>query len=446
MRTTASALRAAVVRVLVAVAACLAVLVPSAAQAHSLGSSTISTRVTGDGVDATISIAVDTLDQALGTSYSGEPDVASYAGEVTTYLADHLSVTSADGTEWPETFTGVARETVEGIDTVSVDVAFDPTGTDTSGFVIQYDAVIEALPDHEAVVVLTDPSGSVSTPGVLTSGSDTVGIGELAPEAATGAVGTGLLDMVGYGFHHVLDGADHLLFLAVLLLTAPVAAAGGRWRPRMEVVPTIGAALGIVTSFTVGHSATLIASALGWVDIPTRPVEVLVALSVGVAAVHAVRPLVRRGENVIAAGFGLVHGLAFAGILDGLGLQGTTSLLALLAFNLGVELSQLAATLALFPSLYLLARTRFYPAVRVAGGVLGVLAATGWVLERLGVLTNPLAGLETVAVAHPSAVALALALAAAAAWRLDRRAPRRSRRTARAGLTGVRPSPGAGAP
>lgn len=388
------------------VATLLAGLGAAPAYAHSLDSSTISTHVTADGVDATISIARDALADAVGTAGTD----AGTDADIVDYLGAHLRVTGADGTEWTETFSAVTRESVEGIESVVVDVAFDPGGADTSTFVLTYDAVIEAVPGHEAVVVLTDPAGEVSTPGVLTAAD-----GTLTVTTGTGPA-TGIGDMVGYGFHHVLAGADHLLFLVTLLLTAPAVAVAGRWRRRTAAGPTVRSLLGVVTSFTLGHSVTLIASALGWVQVPTRPVEVLVALSVGVAAVHAVRPLARHGENAIAAGFGLVHGLAFAGILADLGLDGAPSLGALLAFNVGVELAQLAATALLFPPLYLLARTRHAATVRIAGAAVALAAATGWVIERLTSWPSPLGPVEDAAIAHPWTVVLGLAALAAATW------------------------------
>lgn len=394
-------------------------LAPTAAQAHSLTSSTISTHVTGTGVDATISVALDALEAATGTTYDGQ-DAEAYADDVVEYLADHLTVTSTDGTEWAETFSGATIEDVEGIESFSVDVSFDTAGSDTSGFDLTYDAVIEADPAHEAVVVLTDPQGDVTTAGVLTSSDDTLSV---AVEGATASSdgGHGVLDMVGYGFEHVLQGADHLLFLVALLLAAPLVVVAGRWQRRDGPVSSLRGVLGVVSAFTLGHSVTLVASALGWVEVPTRLVEVLVAVSVAVAAIHVLRPLFRRGETVIAAGFGLVHGLAFAGILAGLGLAGTPSLPALLAFNVGVELAQVLATLLVFPSLYVLARSRFATATRVTGGLVALAAATCWVLDRLGILANPLAGAEAALVGHPLAVAAGLAVVAGAAWAGDRR-------------------------
>jgi hypothetical protein len=249
---------------------------------------------------------------------------------------------------------------------------------------------------------------------VLTAADGSLAIGD-APDAC-------LADMVGYGLHHVLEGADHLLFLITLLLVAPLVAVAGRWRSADGAAPTVRRVLGVVTAFTVGHSLTLIASALGWVSLPSAPVEVLIAVSVGVAAVHAMRPLARRGEVLIAGAFGLVHGLAFAGILTDLGLSGTTSVLALLAFNVGVELAQLVTVALLFPSLYLASRTRAYPVLRGALAGAALTAALAWAFDRLGVLADPLAGVEEVLIGHPWAVVVALAAVAVGCWVLDRRA------------------------
>jgi hypothetical protein len=179
--------------------------------------------------------------------------------------------------------------------------------------------------------------------------------------------------------------------------------------------------LHVVSAFALGHSTTLALATFGVVHAPSRLVESLIALSILVSAVHALRPLVPRGEVAIAAGFGLVHGLAFAGILTGLGLDGSASVPALLAFNVGVELAQLLTVALLFPSLYLASRTRWYPALRIAGAVAALAAATGWVLDRLGVLANPLAGVEEAVIGHPWSVVTGLALAAAGCWLVDRR-------------------------
>lgn len=115
-----------------------------------------------------------------------------------------------------------------------------------------------------------------------------------------------------------------------------------------------------------------------------------------------------------------MHGLAFAGILSDLGLAGSPSLLALLAFNAGVELAQLVTIGLLFPSLYLASRTRWYPALRVAAATAAGLAACAWALDRTGVLASPFQGVEDAAVAHPWWVVAGLAAVAVACRLTDR--------------------------
>lgn len=393
-----------------ALAGGLVLLAPSTADAHGLESSTLSVRVGEEGVDATVSVALESVEEALGTA---GPDA------VAAYLAEHLTVTGPDGTTWAETWSDPVVESVEGITSLSADVALDTGGADPSAFTLTYDGVIEADPTHEAVVVLTDAAGDVSTAGVLTAADDGLQVG--------GATGTGVLDMVGHGLTHVLQGADHLLFLVTLLLVAPLAVGAGRWRRRDGAVATLRRVLGVITAFTVGHSLTLLAAALGRVSLPSTPVEVLIAVSVGVAAAHALRPLARRGEHAIAGGFGLVHGLAFAGILTDLGVDGSASLVSLLAFTVGVELAQLLTVALLFPSLYLASGTRWYPAVRVTGAVGALAAALGWALDRLGLLADPLAGVEAAAVASPWWVVAGLAAVAGACRLADRSRPATTR-------------------
>ena len=95
----------------------------------------------------------------------------------------------------------------------------------------------------------------------------------------------------------------------------------------------------VVTAFAIGHSITLALAGFGLIHPPSQIVESLIALSVLVSAIHAIRPLIRGGEAIIAFSFGLAHGLAFANLLGALGLTGTALIGPLLGFNLGIELT-----------------------------------------------------------------------------------------------------------
>jgi hypothetical protein len=116
--------------------------------------------------------------------------------------------------------------------------------------------------------------------------------------------------------------------------------------------------LRIVTAFTLGHSLTLGLAAFGLVQLPSRPVEVLIAVSILLSAIHAIRPLFPGREAAIAAFFGLIHGLAFASALGDLGFSSWYRLVSLLGFNLGIEAMQLTVVAVTLPSLLLLRRTR----------------------------------------------------------------------------------------
>lgn len=212
-----------------AVVAGLVLLVPLTAGAHSLDSTAISVHVTNDSVDATISLAIPALDEALGTDFVNGDDRDDYAPEIIAYIDGHLVVTSYDDVEWGKSYSNPVRESVEGIESFSVDVDFDIGHSDTSDFTIAYDAIIESIPGHEAVVVLTDANGDISSPGIIGSSGASVEIsGASDPVNAIG--------MIGHGFHHVLQGADHLLFLMTLLLPAPLVVAAGRWRPGRSAI------------------------------------------------------------------------------------------------------------------------------------------------------------------------------------------------------------------
>jgi hypothetical protein len=185
------------------------------------------------------------------------------------------------------------------------------------------------------------------------------------------------------GIRHIAEGTDHLLFLLVLLLPAPLLVVGSRWRGTTGVRSSLLHILGIVTAFTLGHSITLVLAAFGVVHLPSRPIEVLIAVSILVSAVHALRPIFPGREAGIAAFFGLIHGLAFASTLSELGLGRWERLAGILAFNLGIETMQLAVVAATLPSLILMSRTRAYPWLRVCGALFAGVASVGWIVERV---------------------------------------------------------------
>jgi HupE / UreJ protein len=220
------------------------------------------------------------------------------------------------------------------------------------------------------------------------------------------------LDYVREGVWHIWIGFDHILFLLSLLLPAvlvwtvdtpksaavrrppprgraqepgtPPRLSGGQWRAADGVWPVFIDVLKIVTAFTVAHSITLSMATMGVVELPSRAVEALIAASVVLAALNNLWPLVQGRRWMVAFGFGLIHGFGFANVLADLGLPRDTLLLALVGFNVGVELGQLAIVALFLPLAFLLRRTRLYrQGVFVGGSALIAAVALLWLGERM---------------------------------------------------------------
>jgi hypothetical protein len=142
--------------------------------------------------------------------------------------------------------------------------------------------------------------------------------------------------------------------------------------------------LKVVTAFTLAHSITLGLAALGVVHLPSRLVESAIAFSVVLAALNNLRPLVHRGRWLVAFGFGLVHGFGFATVLAELGLPQESLVPALLGFNLGVELGQLAIVAVFLPLAYATRHTWMYRRLIFVGGSAAIaLIAAIWMVERV---------------------------------------------------------------
>lgn len=157
-------------------------------------------------------------------------------------------------------------------------------------------------------------------------------------------------DYLELGVEHIFTGYDHLAFLLGLLLIAAGRGAreGGGAGLRYVV--------GVVSAFTLAHSVTLIVSALGWVSIPSRLVESVIAASIGLVALDNLRGPAPRHRFLVTFAFGLIHGFGFASVLREIGLPKKGLLWSLLSFNLGVELGQLVVVAMGFPVLLLMAQ------------------------------------------------------------------------------------------
>jgi hypothetical protein len=193
------------------------------------------------------------------------------------------------------------------------------------------------------------------------------------------------------GAKHIWEGIDHLLFLLTLLLPGLLL-----WRHEVAT-PTIDNprpmrgtkeaeifALKVVTAFTIAHSITLGLATFGLVSLPEKLIESLIAFSIMASAAINLQKKYRINHWQLAFIFGLIHGMGFANGLKELGLSSSYFLETLLAFNVGVELAQLAIVLLVSIPMLLFVRSETAKHRVMTWGSIGVLAiSTVWLVQRL---------------------------------------------------------------
>jgi hypothetical protein len=191
-------------------------------------------------------------------------------------------------------------------------------------------------------------------------------------------------DYLAAGVGHIWTGYDHILFLLSLLLPAVIVSDIKRSEtPSQGFRAAFLDVLKIVTAFTVAHSITLALATLQIVNVPARISESAIALSVVLAALNNLYPVIRGRRWTVAFGFGLIHGFGFASVLTDLLLPEGALALALAGFNLGVEAGQIAIVAAFLPFAYLLRSTWLYRGFVLMGGSCAIVAiAALWFLER----------------------------------------------------------------
>lgn len=227
-----------------------------------------------------------------------------------------------------------------------------------------------------------DPVAGVVAVGVAASaGADATADTASAPASKPGSAGAAFfLD----GVHHILIGYDHILFLISLLLPAVLIRIGKGWTPVARWQEAVWPMVAIVTMFTLGHSITLALAGLGIVSLTPRVIEPAIALTIIVAAVDNIVPMLRGHRRLFTFLFGLIHGFGFASVLAELDLPMGSFVSALLQFNLGVEGGQLVIVSIVLAVLLAVRRWSRYPAVVLRGGsAFAIVIAALWFTERV---------------------------------------------------------------
>lgn len=349
-----------------------------------------------------LQLPVSELELAFGAAIKNPENFAQQmAAEINQYLLAHIHAYVQKDKPWLVAINGLQMDKGREIESgtayweLIAQISLTPNAKEnTRKFTLAYDAIIHQVANHFALVSIRSDWEQGKThdapvdAGVIRRDTKDDVIYPLEINLEKGSWWKGFKSMFNLGMQHIKEGTDHLLFLIVLLLPAMLLVKNKRWENFGGTKYSLKRLVTIVTAFTIGHSVTLLIGALGWLKLSQQPVEVLIAFSILVSAIHAVYPVFPGKEIYVAAGFGLVHGLAFATILANLKLGAGTMALSILGFNLGIEIMQLFIIALIIPWLLLLNKTPFYKWFRIAFALLAAVAALAWTAERISGQAN----------------------------------------------------------
>jgi hypothetical protein len=243
----------------------------------------------------------------------------------------------------------------------------------------RYSLLFDVDPSHRGLVQWIGPGSQ--TPQALVFGTESA---EQSLALQTPGPWQTLRQYLVDGVWHIWIGYDHILFLLALLLPAVLVRRQGQWQGAPHLAGAVKEVVKVVTAFTLAHSITLSLAALGVISLPSRLVESAIAASVVLAALNNLRGTIEGRRWVMAFVFGLLHGFGFASVLADLGLPQGALVLALVGFNVGVELGQLAIVAVFLPLAFLLRGTGFYRfGVLKVGSLLVALLASWWLVQRM---------------------------------------------------------------
>lgn len=351
------------------------------ALAHKPSDSYLTLRGEPDGIAVRWDVALRDLDYVLQLDRDGNGEltwgeVRQRSDEIARLASGHLALSSG-GEACPLAPSGPLMLERHSDGTYAV-LALHAACARLAGHVqARYSLFFDVDPTHRAMVQWT-PAGA-SQPQALVFAPDSA---QQSLSLAAPSAWETLRQYIVEGIWHIWIGFDHILFLVALLLPAVLVRQDGGWSPTPRLRRAAIEVLKVVTAFTLAHSITLSLAVLGVVSLPSRLVESVIAASVALAALNNLRATVDRRRWVMAFVFGLVHGFGFASVLADLGLPQGALALALVGFNVGVELGQLAIVAAFLPVAFALRGTAFYRVGVLRLGSLAVALLAGWWLVQ----------------------------------------------------------------
>lgn len=370
-------------------------LLPFSAEAHAPDQSYLYLNIYKDNIKGRYEISLPDINLAVGSEFTKPLSMAAmepYLEQLHAYIKSRSDFSG----DKPYTIRFTDSEVVnldDEEDFVRVNFVLDGLTEVPDELNIRYALLFDVSPNHTGGLIQEHnwKAGILSNYSRLSAIFDK-GTTQQSLDLTNGSVWQGFSALVKLGMWHIWIGLDHILFLVALILPSVVrrrpktvltdGAKAWEWVPVTDFKSAFLYILKIVTAFTIAHSITLAVASFGWIELNSRLVESIIAFSIAVAAFHNIIPIFKAKEWIITFIFGLFHGFGFASVLGEKGLSGDYMAYSLLGFNVGVELGQVLIVCAIFPILFFIRKTKFYPRFIFWGSIFLILMAMHWVIER----------------------------------------------------------------
>lgn len=370
---------------------------------HPMPHSIFSIDVRSDKIFAELKTPLKELQFALPFDLTTQPETwlkDERRQQLVDYFLAHIQPKSRNGLDWNVEITQLSlaetqQEATGKYQELAVYLVMQPPpGEPVRNFDLHYDAILHQVVTHKIFVVLKNDwqtgrtDGKEISLGVIELNIASNSVSPMPVKLDEGSTLKGIISMIWLGINHIAEGTDHLLFLLVLLLPATFIASNGQWTAFAGTRKSILNVIKIATAFTIGHSLSLFLGAKQWLLLPQQPVEIAIAATIFITAVHAIRPLFANREMLVATAFGLVHGLAFSTVLSELHLDSRELSYSILGYNIGIELMQVFVIFLTMPWIIVLSKNKHLKWTRIAGAAFAMIAALAWMLERIELKSN----------------------------------------------------------
>ena len=367
---------------------------------HPMPYSLVGISVMDKSIKITLEVPSNILESVLHDEFNGFcfENSSDYKSTVSTYFKEHFNIVSSKGTrQLLEIDSITIIEKNIGLPDYFQELYLEynlniKNDFDVKNFLMLYDGIIHHDGSHYAILTLNRGlfndinSENPQILGVFKRNSNQY-VDPIQVKINDVSKWTAFRKMVSLGQYHIKTGLDHLLFVILLVLIAPVLIDSktrvdfGGWKHFAKRI------LKIVTAFTIGHSLTLLIFTTNDLNSFSKPIEIGIALTIIITGIHAIKPIFYGKELFLTFVFGLIHGSAFGITLNEWELTLSQKLFSLLGFNIGIELMQILIVFSCLPIVFL-SKYPFFKIIRLSVASVTIFISIFWMIERINEAPN----------------------------------------------------------